>query len=218
MALTPENVINKGFKFTKYTKGYSMEEVDDFLDEVVVEFRRLNAENASLKRQLEEAENQLSQASASENEMLEAEVVEDSTPVKASETVVQNTESVVAEPEVAPVSTARPDNATSLLAMAQKVHDEYVAAGKAEKERMIGEARKEANTMLSDARTERNRMLADLDQTKKQLENSVDSLRTFEKQYRQGLREFMEANLKELNSTPNIEAQKVSTSQVADAV
>ncbi len=211
MALTPENVINKGFKFTKYTKGYSMEEVDDFLDEVVVEFRRLNAENASLRRQLEETEVQLSQARTSHKEVLEAEVVEDSLPVNASETVVQNVESETAAPEAESVPTAQPDNATSLLAMAQKVHDEYVAAGKAEKERMIGEARKEANTMLSDARTERNRMLADLDQTKKQLENSVEGLRSFEKQYRQGLREFMEANLQELNSTPNIEAQKMNT-------
>lgn len=64
MALTPEEVINKRFQPTKFKEGYNPEEVDDFLDEIVIELRRLNAENASLKRQLEEAEAKISLAPA----------------------------------------------------------------------------------------------------------------------------------------------------------
>lgn len=220
MALTPENVINKGFKFTKYTKGYSMEEVDDFLDEVVVEFRRLNAENSSLKRQLEEAEAKLADAQASQSRVVEAEVVGNSAPAQGA---IGTAAAPVAEPEPAvapaaaqseaPTAAPAPDNAASLLVMAQKVHDDYVAAGKAEKERMIGEARTEATALVAEARTERNRVLGELDQTKKQLEISVDNLRSFEKQYRDGLRHLMESNLRELDSTPSIESQQTAFSR-----
>lgn len=49
MALTPEDVINKRFQPTKFREGYDQDEVDDFLDEIVVELRRLNQENAELR-------------------------------------------------------------------------------------------------------------------------------------------------------------------------
>jgi len=41
MALTPEDVVQKRFQQTKFREGYDQDEVDDFLDEVVVELRRL---------------------------------------------------------------------------------------------------------------------------------------------------------------------------------
>lgn len=44
MALTPEMVIKKSFSATHLRRGYDETEVDDFLDEVVVELRRLIAE------------------------------------------------------------------------------------------------------------------------------------------------------------------------------
>lgn len=45
MPLTPEDVVNKRFQPTKFREGYDQDEVDDFLDEIVVELRRLNQEN-----------------------------------------------------------------------------------------------------------------------------------------------------------------------------
>ena len=44
MALTPEDVVNKQFQHVKFREGYDVDQVDDFLDEVVVELRRLNEE------------------------------------------------------------------------------------------------------------------------------------------------------------------------------
>ena len=41
MALTPEDVVNKKFQHVKFRDGYDQDEVDDFLDEVVVELRQL---------------------------------------------------------------------------------------------------------------------------------------------------------------------------------
>ena len=56
MALTPEDVVNKRFQATKFREGYDQDEVDDFLDEVVVELRRLNQENEELRQRLAAAE------------------------------------------------------------------------------------------------------------------------------------------------------------------
>lgn len=55
MALTPEDVVNKRFQQTKFREGYDQDEVDDFLDEIVVELRRLVTENEDLRRALDEA-------------------------------------------------------------------------------------------------------------------------------------------------------------------
>lgn len=59
MALTPEDVVNKRFQHVKFRDGYDQDEVDDFLDEVVVELRRLYQENDELRQKLSAAEQQV---------------------------------------------------------------------------------------------------------------------------------------------------------------
>ena len=51
--ITPLDIENK--KFTKQMmKGYNVDEVDDFLDELTLEYGKLYKENAELKAQREE--------------------------------------------------------------------------------------------------------------------------------------------------------------------
>lgn len=52
--LTPEAVVNKRFKPTKFREGYDQDELDDFLDEVVVTLRDLTAENNALQGEISE--------------------------------------------------------------------------------------------------------------------------------------------------------------------
>lgn len=69
MALTPEDVVNKRFQHVKFRDGYDQDEVDDFLDEVVVELRRLYQENDELRQKLSAAEqrvNELSQGGSAQ--------------------------------------------------------------------------------------------------------------------------------------------------------
>jgi len=56
MALTPEDVVKKEFTKPKGfgRSGYDEIQVDDFLDEIVVELRRLNAESEDLTGKLED--------------------------------------------------------------------------------------------------------------------------------------------------------------------
>ena len=64
MALTPEDVVNKRFNPTKFREGYDQDEVDDFLDEVVVELRRLNQENEELRQRLMAADSRINELQA----------------------------------------------------------------------------------------------------------------------------------------------------------
>lgn len=179
MALTPEEVINKRFQPTKFKEGYNPEEVDDFLDEIVIELRRLNAENSSLKDQLEEAESPASTAPASSD-----------------------------VPETAPetgVSHATSSDAAGLLALAQKVHDDYVIQGKRERERLIVEGREEATILVSTARDESDQVLGELEQARVELEQSVDQLRSFESNYRSSLRTYIADQLSALEQSPHLE-------------
>lgn len=59
MAMTPEDLLNKEFPETKFRPGYDKDEVDDFLDEVVVEWRRIIQENEDLTKQVESLQEQL---------------------------------------------------------------------------------------------------------------------------------------------------------------
>jgi DivIVA domain-containing protein len=56
MALTAEDIVNKRFQSTKFREGYDQDEVDDFLDEVVVEMRRVLAENEEMTQKLAASE------------------------------------------------------------------------------------------------------------------------------------------------------------------
>src|SRR3954464_7179222 len=63
MALTPEDVVNKRFQATKFREGYDQDEVDDFLDEVVNELRRLGEENEDLRAKLGACERRVGELS-----------------------------------------------------------------------------------------------------------------------------------------------------------
>jgi DivIVA domain-containing protein len=54
MALNPEDVVKKSFNATHLRRGYDETQVDDFLDEVVIELRRLTADSDELRSQLDD--------------------------------------------------------------------------------------------------------------------------------------------------------------------
>src|SRR4051795_8329083 len=49
MPLTPEDVSNKRFTTVRLREGYDMTEVDQFLDEIEAELRRVGSENSELR-------------------------------------------------------------------------------------------------------------------------------------------------------------------------
>jgi cell division initiation protein len=55
--LTPLDIENK--KFSKKLNGYSVDEVDDFLDQVTLEYEKLYKENAEYKEKFEQGQKDL---------------------------------------------------------------------------------------------------------------------------------------------------------------
>ena len=178
MAITPEDLITKSFKIVTEESGYDRNEVDDFLDELVVELRALCSERDARERQVE----QLS-ANAPDS------------PAAA-----------VAPAQSSAAPAAAPQDAAALLAMAQKVHDDYVAQGEKAKAELIEEAERKADAMVSEAQQQREEVLSRLTDEKEELEIAVEALRGFESRYRSKLLQHLDAQVQELKNLKSIEA------------
>lgn len=217
MALTPEDVVNKKFQVTKFREGYDQDEVDDFLDEIVEELRRLNQENDDLRRQVAELEAQTGEAApvpapvpadGGEEDMATAadlpvvEAEPEAEEVVAPEPEVVQPAAPAAAPESSTESTA--ESAAGVLAMAQRLHDEYVAEGERKRDEIIAEAEREANRLVTEAQETSRKTLEDFEKRKAVLEREVEELRGFERDYRSRLRSFIENQLKDLDSQARV--------------
>jgi len=176
MALTPEDVVNKQFQQTKFREGYDQDEVDDFLDEVVVELRRLTQENEELKARLEKAESgQASPAPA---------------PVPAP-----------AAAAAAPAESAdESESSSSLLQLARRLHDEHVREGAEKRDALIAEGHATAARVVAEAEAKQRAQMDALNEERATLERKIDELRDFERDYRQKLRSYIEGQLKDLDA------------------
>ena len=186
MALTPDDVVTKQFQHVRFKEGFDPDEVDDFLDEIVVEWRKTIAENEELKAKLAAYES--GEAPAAES----VEVVEvvEAAPAAAS------APAPVAETGAAPVSAS-----AGIIELAQRLHDEHVAEGEAQRDQLIADAKSQAATILSDAETRGREEIARLDRERVSLEGRISELRQFERDYRTQLRSYIEGQLRDLETT-----------------
>lgn len=227
MALTPEVVVNKKFQVTKFREGYDQDEVDDFLDEIVEELRRLHQENDGLRRQVTELEAQTggeapvpapvpagdgedsTTTSATDLPVVEPEAEQEpeaETPV-VQEVAPDPVQQTAAPAVTAPVASGHEDTAESaagVLAMAQRLHDEYVSDGERKRDEIVSEAEREANRLVTEAQESSRKTLADFEERKTVLEREVEELRGFERDYRSRLRSFIENQLQDLDSQARV--------------
>jgi DivIVA domain-containing protein len=233
MALTPEDVVNKRFQPTKFREGYDQDEVDDFLDEIVVELRRLNQENDELRKKLAEAGSGSPASSA-----VSAPVVEKvPAPVKAekddsrakaeaeakaaAEAARKKEAELAATRAAAPVATQATaggitptaESAAGLLAMAQQMHDKHVSDGEQQRDKIIAEAQIEASSLVNDAQEKSRKVLGALEQQRSVLERKVEQLRGFERDYRSRLKAYIEGQLRDLDARGSVAAPEVEANQ-----
>jgi DivIVA domain-containing protein len=183
MALSPEDVVNKRFQPTKFREGYDQDEVDDFLDEIVVELRRLTAENDELRARAEAAESRA-----------------DSTGAVAAPPVTDG----FPEAPAAPAAAAPVDEAASssgMLELARRLHDEHVREGVAKRDALIAEGHATATKIISDAEETANAQIKKYNAEIAVLEGKTSELRAFEAEYRVRLRAYIEGQLKDLDAT-----------------
>ena len=317
MALTAEDVLNKTFTQTQFRRGYDEREVDDFLDEVVAEMRRMVKENEDLRarvqdggtgrpaaaaapaaatasgdngqlakerdallRQNEDLRSRLekeqaaladvkkrlaeqsdakaadakaadarakdarsqddlvAKAQGSADERIatvnaraeEAEKAAQERIAKANadaEKAVQEAkrrrdeaEKAAAEAQARAAQAPQQDEkdgastaaalaggaaagggASGLIALAQRLHDEHVAEGQAQRDKLITDAKAEAAAIISEAETRGREEVARLDRERTTLEGRITELRNFERDYRSQLRGYIEGKLRDLETT-----------------
>ena len=206
--LTADEVLNKKFQATKFREGYDQDEVDDFLDEVVNTLRDLQGENDDLKTKLAAAERRIAELSRAGAQQAAPAAKPEPTPepVPAPAPVVAAPVAAPA-PIVAPVAeasrTSEPESATGMLALAQKLHDDYVRSGQEESDRLVGEAKSQANRIVREAEETSQRTLGQLEQERSLLERKIDELRVFERDYRTRLKSYLENLLGDLDNRGN---------------
>lgn len=181
MALTPDDVVTKQFQHVRFKEGFDPDEVDDFLDEIVVEWRKALAENEELKAKLAAYESGAAPAPAAE-------------PAPAAPAPAAATP--------APATSEAPGAASAgIIELAQRLHDEHVAEGRAQRDQLIADAKAQAASIISDAETRGREEVAKLERERAQLESRITELRNFERDYRSQLRSYIEGQLRDLDTT-----------------
>jgi len=194
MALTPEDVVNKRFNPTKFREGYDQDEVDDFLDEVVVELRRLNQENEELRQRLVAGESRIAELQRGAAQAPMAAPMPMPMPAAVPE------QPAFAQGNFDP-NAMDPGNTNNLLQLARRLHEEHVREGMEKRDALISEGHATAARVVSEAEQNARGQLGALQQERQELERKVEELRGFEREYRTKLRGYIEGQLRELESS-----------------
>ena len=226
MALMPEDLQNQRFTPVRFSEGYDMDEVDNFLDnDVEPRLKELISENERLKNELEEAHNRIAElesgaAAAPATDAAatgESDAIIDSAPVVVEDEVAEDATApqavVEEEPAEAPAPAAAPgpetpdQSAAGIIALANRLHDEYVKNGEDERDRLIAEANAEHKRIVDEAEEKSRTTLADLETKKADLDKTIEGLRNFERDYRNRLRNYLENQLSELDTSETQDKQ-----------
>lgn len=210
--LTAEDILSKTFQTVKFKEGYEIEEVDDFLDEVVRTLNAVQEENEVLKGKLAAAEERVAELSRAD--------AQSSTPDQSASFTPQ---APAEQPTVTSSATEGGDNdepasATGMLQLAQKVHDDYVNAGKIEGERLLAEAQEESARMVRDAEEQSQRTLSQLEQERSLMERKIDELRIFERDYRTRLKSYLQNLLGDIDARGSALPASSSSSNVTSGI
>ncbi|MFE1666152.1 DivIVA domain-containing protein [Microbacterium sp. P02] len=195
MALTPDDVVTKQFQHVRFKEGFDPDEVDDFLDEIVVEWRKTIAENDELKAKLAALESGDAPSEAAHEEAPAEETPAESPAAEAPAAEASSTDSQVSA-DVAPAAAS-----AGIIELAQRLHDEHVAEGKAQRDQLISDAQTQAAAIVSEAEEKGRIEMERLDRERATLEGRITELRNFERDYRTQLRSWMEGKLRDLETT-----------------
>lgn len=162
MAITVKDISDK--VFSKQVRGYSIEEVDDFLDELAAQMETIVRENRTLMQQLDEAK-----------AALEAKEAAPEVAPVIVEQVVQPVEPVVApQPQAQPMLADEPQYFRNLettlretLINAQRIADETIAEARKKANTMVATAEEQAASITSSAKVEAEAVRAETEEVRK---------------------------------------------------
>ncbi|MEO0024065.1 MAG: hypothetical protein RL196_506 [Actinomycetota bacterium] len=211
MPLTPEDVVNKRFQPTKFREGYDQDEVDDFLDEIVVELRRVYQENEDLRQRLLASEGRIAELQRSGAGM--------ASQLGGSAPAIAVPELSAAAPTFSPFPEASTDpnsvdggnNTNNLLQLARKLHDEHVREGLSKRDALIAEGHATAARLVREAEAQHRADFSNLEREKALVEHSIQELKSFEREYRAKLKSYIQGQLEELDHSGFTASPSTST-------
>lgn len=189
MPLTPDDVVTKQFQHVRFKDGFDPDEVDDFLDEIVVEWRKTIEENNELKAKLAAYESGEAAPAAPAAEA----------PAEAAAPAPEPVAAVPAPVVQAEDATGSTSTTAGIIELAQRLHDEHVAEGEAKRQQLISEAETEVERIRSEAEVKQREQSARLERERNSLEARITELRNFERDYRTQLRGYIEGQLRDLD-------------------
>ena len=133
MALTPDDVVTKQFQHVRFKEGFDPDEVDDFLDEIVVEWRKTIAENEELKAKLAAYESGASSRRRSGRGRRRGS--------RSRRRCRTGRRRVPGRCRAAAAS-------AGIIELAQRLHDEHVAEGIAQRDKLIADAKAQAASIV----------------------------------------------------------------------
>ncbi|GAA1399531.1 cell wall synthesis protein Wag31 [Catellatospora coxensis] len=225
MPLTPADVHNVAFKKPPIGKrGYDEEEVDAFLDEVERELARLIEENSELRMQVERGGGGRPvggpggpdpRLAAELNEMkaqLDRMQRDKSAAEQAARAMQNELEQLRGGGMAGAAAMSGPEGeqqALRVLMMAQRTADDHVSDARREADKVLSEARSKAEEVTRDARAKADALERDarqrhqeaisgLDAKRTALQQHIDTLKQFEREYRTRLKAYLESQLRDL--------------------
>ena len=98
----------------------------------------------------------------------------------------------------------------NLLQLARRLHEEHVREGIEKRDALIAEGHATAARVVAEAEAKQRQQMGILDQERLSLEKRVDELRTFERDYRQKLKSYIEGQLRELDTAAPVSASRAT--------
>ena len=230
MPLTPADVHNVAFKKPPIGKrGYDEDEVDAFLDLIEAELARLIEENNDLKQQFDDmarsgphgpGPQQLRQQPPAPEPMPMVAPGPPQAPRIDENSQVVKVLAMAQETAEKYVSDAKTE-ADRMIGDARSTADRMIGEARSKADSMVGEARTQATTVERDARSKatslvqdaerrHNEIIGGLEQRKGTLENEIEKLRTFEREYRTRLKSYLESQLRDLDGRGSAEPATVA--------
>ena len=172
MALSPEDILAKRFQVTKFREGYDQDEVDDYLDDIVVELRKVLSDNEALRTQ---------------------------SSLPAGDDVEVQPFPVATDPAV-PTADEDTDQSRSIIELAHKLHADHVQEGRVKRDQILKDAQVQAARIVRDAEAQAREVLNQLELDRRSVEETISDLKRFETEYRANLRDYIQGQLENILS------------------
>ncbi|EGK13188.1 DivIVA domain-containing protein [Kroppenstedtia eburnea] len=192
MPLSPLDIHNKEFK--RSFRGYDVDEVNDFLDQIIKDFEFLIREKQQLEQQVEELQQELEQVM---DEQLSAPAQHTSPPAPPQPQPPQPRYPQHAEP---PAPIQQQPSAASLSSMEQSIHKSIRVAQEVAEEVRLN-AKKEAELIVQEAEKNADRIINEALQKARDVHTELMDLKQKATVYRARFRTLVQSHLDILDNT-----------------